>query len=220
MTTLTIERPVQTCATCPLFNPEQGVHGWCGAFDRMAKPHHERTATCDQEIAAQEEAAAQPQATQAVDVYEQGVAHGQRDAQERLHPIYEKNLHEYARGYVQGYQSILNPKQQSTEGRYQQGFAHGEADAKARLFPGYDRVSCQYTEGYLAGYKSLTSPPQPAEWAVVLDNRWGVYQAWVGDRCIGPAPTEEEAERKARSYIATDELIRRQNAAVLAAYMV
>ena len=62
--------------------------------------------------------------------------------------------------------------------------------------------------------ESISPPSQPAEWAVVLDPRWGVYQAWVGDRCIGPAPTEEEAERKARNYIATDELIQKQNAIV------
>lgn len=53
MTTQTIERPAQaqTCATCPFFNEHQGMYGWCDAFDHMARPCHERTAACDQEIA-------------------------------------------------------------------------------------------------------------------------------------------------------------------------
>lgn len=40
------------CAGCPYFDPNQGVHGWCNVFDRMAKPLHERTGICDQEIEA------------------------------------------------------------------------------------------------------------------------------------------------------------------------
>ncbi len=44
-------------------------------------------------------------------------------------------------------------------------------------------------------------------------------QAWVGDRCIGLAATEQEAEGLARNYIATDELIRRHYAVVKAAYL-
>ena len=65
MTSTIIERSAQaqTCATCPFFNPVLGVHGWCNAFERMAKPHHERTTTCDQEIATWERGAvSQPQA--------------------------------------------------------------------------------------------------------------------------------------------------------------
>ncbi len=178
MTTQTIERPAQTCATCPLFNPEQGVHGWCGAFNRMAKPCHERTEACDQEIAALEkEEVSQPQAA---DDYEKGFAHGQQDAQERLHPIYQENLHEYAAGYVQGYQTIFKP------------------------------------------FKPTQQTPvakPPIEWSVVLDDRWDLYQAWVGDQCIGHGATEQEAERLARNYIATDELIQRQNAIVRTAYL-
>ncbi|MBV8886586.1 MAG: hypothetical protein JO235_21680 [Chroococcidiopsidaceae cyanobacterium CP_BM_RX_35] len=180
MTSTTIERPVQTCATCPLFNPEQGVRGWCSAFDRMAKPQHESTATCDQEIAAWEkETASQPQTpqTQPVDEFGQGFIHGRQDAEERLHPIYEEDLHEYARGYARGYQTIFKPAQQTEVIR------------------------------------------KPTEWLVLLDNRWGVYQAWVGDRCIGHGATEQEAEQKARNYIATEELIHRQNAIVRNAYL-
>jgi len=182
MTTTTIEKPISspTCATCPFFNPEQGVHGWCVAFDRMAKPGHERTEACNQEIATlKKKAVSQSQALQhqSADEYEQGFTHGQQDAQERLHPIYEENLHEYARGYVQGYQTIFKSAQETEAAR------------------------------------------QPAEWSVRLDDRWRVYQAWVDDKCIGHGATEQEAERLARKYIATDELIRRQNAIVRAAYL-
>lgn len=181
MTTPTIERSAQTCATCPFFNPEQGVYGWCGAFDRMAKPQHERTATCNQEIAALgQEAESQPQAPQPVNEYQQGFAHGKQDAQDRLHPIYEKALDEYAKGYVQGYQTIFKPFNPASQ--------------------------------------PLVTKPR-VEWAVVLDNRWGVYQAWVGDRCIAHGATEEEAEQKARNYIAIEELIRQQNAIVWDAYL-
>jgi|GEM_PF-6538724 len=228
MSIQTVERPVQTCATCPLLNPDQGVHGWCRAFDRMAKPHHERTATCDQEIAAQEEVGKQrsggaeehypTRQSQPADEYEQGLAHGQRDALERLHPIYEENLHEYARGYVQGYQSILNPPQQQlTEVRYQQGFAHGQADAKARLFPGYDCVSCQYTAGYLAGYHSVNS--SQTEWSVTYNDKWHWYDVWVGDKWVGRASNHQEAERVAQKYLAEKELIQKQNAIVRDAYL-
>jgi len=51
-----------------------------------------------------------------------------------------------------------------------------------------------------------------------LDPRWGLHQAWVKDRCIGHGATYEEAERIAQGYIAVDEMIRRQNAAVMRAY--
>ncbi len=46
--TQTIERVAQisTCEDCKFFNYEQGVHGWCNAFDRMARPHHQQTAIC------------------------------------------------------------------------------------------------------------------------------------------------------------------------------
>lgn len=47
----TIERLAPaTCASCQHFNPNQGVYGWCGVFDRMAKPLHQRTSICDKEI--------------------------------------------------------------------------------------------------------------------------------------------------------------------------
>ncbi len=55
--------------------------------------------------------------------FEQGYRHGQSDAAERLHPIYRANLHEYATGYIKGYDAILNPpeliQQQGTSQRLQ-----------------------------------------------------------------------------------------------------
>ena len=108
------------------------------------------------------------------------MAHGRQDAQRRWHPIYEKALDEYAKGYVQGYETIFKPFNPTSQ-------------------------------------PSATKPR--AEWAVVLDNRWGIYQAWVGDHCIGHGATEDEAEQKARNYIATDELIQKQNEIVRASYL-
>ncbi len=54
MTTQIIERSEPaTCATCPYFQNfnELNGRGWCKAFDQQAKKHHQRTASCDQEIA-------------------------------------------------------------------------------------------------------------------------------------------------------------------------
>ncbi len=54
MTTQRIQRPEPaTCFTCPYFQNfnEPNGRGWCKAFDQQAKEHHQRTASCDQEIA-------------------------------------------------------------------------------------------------------------------------------------------------------------------------
>jgi len=123
MKSQTIERSVQvqTCATCPFFNSHQGVHGWCGAFDRMAKPCHEQTVTCDQEIAAREKEAMkqhaelqlQPvellQPTQSTETrYQQGFNHGRADAQAKLYPGYARVSCQYTSGYLSGYNSVFS----------------------------------------------------------------------------------------------------------------
>lgn len=104
------------------------------------------------------------------------------------------------------------------------GHRKGQHDAAARLQPICTEATCPFSKGYLQGYSSFSSvqqQPQPilqTEWSVTYDPKWQWYQAWVGDRCIGYGSIHEEAERIAQRYIATDEMIRRQNAAVLAAY--
>ncbi len=54
-------KPIETCATCTFFDQDQGMHGWCQAFDRLARPHHQRTAIYDG-IAATFKSAAQSNA--------------------------------------------------------------------------------------------------------------------------------------------------------------
>lgn len=46
-----------------------------------------------------------------------------------------------------------------------------------------------------------------ADWTVEYEPRWGVYQARVGDRCIGKAETLETAERLAQQYLGKRELM-------------
>ncbi len=45
--------------------------------------------------------------------FEQGRCHGREDAFARLHPLYTQPLSEYAAGYLEGYDSILNPSPQT-----------------------------------------------------------------------------------------------------------
>lgn len=109
---------ITTCAKCPYFDPNQGVHGWCGVFDRMAKPLHERTNICDLEIEALEKIQFQPelepQLAQDAE-FEQGKQHGCLDAAERSRPIYAAATCPYSTGYLQGYNSIIHPvSKQST----------------------------------------------------------------------------------------------------------
>jgi hypothetical protein len=47
----------------------------------------------------------------AIAEFEQGYIHGQRDAAERLHPMYAEASCQYSLGYLQGYNSTLNPPQ-------------------------------------------------------------------------------------------------------------
>ncbi len=74
MTTQIIQCPEPaTCVTCPYFQNfnEPNGRGWCKAFNQQAKEHHQRTASCDQEISvldaestSQAEAQIQPQAVE------------------------------------------------------------------------------------------------------------------------------------------------------------
>ena len=116
-------------------------------------------------------------ATEATTEFEQGRLHGQNDALARWHPIYKEPVTEYASGYLEGYDAVLNPTAQ----------------------------------------QPLSSAP-PEMWSVSYDSKWDWYCAYVGDRCIGQGTTHQQAERIAQKYIAMNELIRRQNAAVMAAY--
>ena len=106
---------------------------------------------------------------------------------------------------------------------FETGHHHGQADAAERLHPIYTKPKSESAIGYLEGYHGSSSqqqpaPTQPVEWSVDYDPKWHWYRAWVKDRCIGHGSTPEDAERIAQRYIATDEMIRRQNAAVLKAY--
>ena len=60
---------------------------------------------------------------------------------------------------------------------------------------------------------------KPQKWSVHYDNKWGWYQVWVGARCVSRASTYESGERMAQQYLAVDEMIQRQNQAVLAKYV-
>ncbi len=51
---------------------------------------------------------------EAIAEFEQGYIHGQRDAAERLHPMYAEASCQYSTGYLQGYNSTLNPPQPTT----------------------------------------------------------------------------------------------------------
>ena len=46
--------------------------------------------------------------------FDSGRHHGQQDAAERLHPMYTEASCQYSAGYLEGYNSILNPKQPET----------------------------------------------------------------------------------------------------------
>lgn len=198
MKTATIERP--TCASCPYFQDfsESIGRGWCASFDQMARSYHKRTGARDQEIEALENEELQqppePEQEQACNAwdsvsiglqptkeatteFEQGCQHGRNDALAKWHPIYKEPATEYATGYLEGYDAVLNPTAQ----------------------------------------QPLSSAP-PETWSVSYDSKWDWYRAYVGDRCIGQGTTHQQAERIAQRYIAANEMIRRQNAAVLAAY--
>lgn len=106
---------------------------------------------------------------------------------------------------------------------FQQGRIHGQHDAAARLHPIYTKPNDAYAAGYMSGYSSFDASQQPrvtqrVEWSVTYNQKWGWYDAWVGHRWIVRADSHESAERMATKRIATDEIYRRQNAAVMRAY--
>ena len=111
------------------------------------------------------------------------------------------------------------------ETEFEQGRLHGQNDALAKWHAIYKKPATEYATGYLAGYYEVLNPrtfqqvsAPPETWSVSYDSKWDWYRAYVGDRCIGHGTTHQQAERIAQKYIAMNELIRRQNAAVMAAY--
>ena len=197
MKTATIERP--TCASCPYFHDfgESIGRGWCATFDQMARSYHERTGACDQEIEALEN--------------------------EELQQPPEKEQEQACNAEDSGSDGLQPTKEANTE--FEQGCQHGRNDALAKWHPIYKEPATAYARGYLSGYKGVLNPTTqqskisaPQEWSVSYDPKWQWYQAWVGFSCIGHGTTHQEAERLAQKYIAMNELIRRQNAAVLATY--
>lgn len=117
----------------------------------------------------------------------------------------------------------LRPSKATPE--YEQGYRHGQQDAIEQLHPIYTDPTCSYAAGYAEGYNHIIRPThfqsvenKQVEWKVTYDSNWDWYYVWVGERLAGKASNHEEAERLAQQYIATDALIKKQNAAVLAAW--
>lgn len=86
-------------------------------------------------------------------------------------------------------------------------------------------ANCPYSQGYLDGYNSFLASQQPLPapksigWSVVYEPKWDLYQVWIGDRCLQQKATSyEEGESIAQRYVATDKLVKQQNAVVLAGY--
>ena len=192
MKTQTIERSTQsTCSTCPYFQDfgERNERGWCHLFDQMARKPHNRTGDCEQEIETvelvQQELEPEPQLQPA------GLA-GDSVACQLLEPIGSGATRSPEEKPQQ-----LAPEpepEQTAETEFKQGHIHGRNDALAGWHPIYPEPLTEYATGYLAGYSIVMNPvvehsevSKPLEWSVYLDARWGLYQAWVGDRCIGQA---------------------------------
>jgi len=223
-TTQRLERSTQsTCATCPYFQDfdERDGRGWCQLFDQMARQHHARTGDCEQEIEAVESAQQDLVLETKAQLSEAGLAGDSVSCQLRSH---------IGGGAVVSPKAApqqLKPEPEQTpkaETEFEQGCLHGKNDALAKWHPIYTQPLTEYAKGYLAGYSIVLNPVaeqtevrKPLEWSVCLDPRWGLYQAWVKDRCIGHGATYEEAERIAQGYIAVDEMIRRQNQVVMTA---
>lgn len=238
MTTQIIERSAErtTCANCPYFQDfgEPNGRGWCGVFDRMARSHHRQTGDCTLEISRLQQkpvmldVEAEPVTEQPDKTSETG-KELESDTQTRqpqpevaVQQPKPQLLQQLVEEAFDSVPSSLQPTPLSPT-EYEQRRCHGQADAAERQHPIYAKPKSEYAIGYLEGYKSYSSqqqpaPTQPVEWSVTYDPRWQCYQAWVKERCIGHASTHEEAERLAQKYIATDEMIRRQNLKVLAAY--
>jgi len=223
-TTQRLERSTQsTCATCPYFQDfgERDRRGWCQLFDQTARQHHARTGDCDKQIEVVESAQQDPVLETTAQLSEAGLAGDSVSCQLRSH------IGSRAARSPKAVPQQLEPDPEQTpkaETEFEQGCIHGQNDAKAKWHPIYTQPLTEYATGYLAGYSIVLNPvaeqPEvrhPLEWSVCLDPRWELYQAWVGSSCIGHGATYEEAERIAQGYIAVDEMIRRQNAAVMAA---
>lgn len=122
MTTITIEPTApKTCSNCPYFQNfgEASGRGWCSIFDQVARSHHQRTNTCDQEIETLQKEVqeiapepAPPPTPKASEEFEIGRIHGCHDARAKLHPIYNQATCNYSSGYMEGYNSVLNPQRQ------------------------------------------------------------------------------------------------------------
>ncbi len=224
-TTQTIERSTQsTCATCPYFQDfgERDGRGWCQLFDQMARQHHTRTGDCEQETEAEavESMQQEPVLETKAQSSEAGLAGDSVSCQ--LRSLIGSGVTRSPKAAPQ--QLELEPEQ-TAETEIQQGCIHGQNDAEAGWHPIYKEPVTEYAIGYLSGYNAVLTPTsrqlevsKSLEWSVCLDPRWGLYQVWVGDQCIGRGATYEEAELIAQRYIAVDKIIRRQNQAVMTAY--
>lgn len=127
MATQIIERParVQICASCPYFQDfgEPNGRGWCQVFACRARSHHRKTGDCTQEISRLEQelriidvepntkpvgvagdsvGKALQSTKEARAEFSQGHCHGQRDAGDRLPPMYEAAKDTYAVGTLRG----------------------------------------------------------------------------------------------------------------------
>ncbi len=221
----TVERPIEsTCATCPYFQDfgERNGRGWCQLFDQTARQHHARTGDCEQEIEAVESVQQEPVLETKAQSSEAGLAGDSVSCQ--LRSRIEGKATVSPKAAPQRPALTLEPKLRA-ETEFQQGHIHGRNDALAGWHPIYTQPLTEYATGYLAGYSIVLNPvveqpeiSKPLEWSVCLDPRWGLYQAWVKERCVGHGATYEEAERMAQGYIAVDEMIRRQTQAVMRAY--
>ncbi len=200
MTTQTIERSTQsTCATCPYFQDFGGPNGrgWCRMFDHMARQHHKQTGDCKQEIEAVESAPQESVIGRKTQSAGAGLAGDSVSCQLRS-PI--------------GSGATRSPKQAPQELEPESttdaevGHCHGQQDISA------SRSHC------LTSANAEVNVSKPPAWSVTFNERWGWYDAWAAKHWCGRAATHEEAERLAQRYIGMDEMIRRQNAAVMRSY--
>ncbi len=233
MKTATIEQ--QTCASCPYFQDfgESNGRGWCATFDQVARLDHERTGACDAEIEALDKEELQQAeleqasnagdkishqlqpATEANTEFEQGCQHGRNDARAKWHPIYKEPATEYATGYLSGYNEVLNPQTQQPEPVKSAGWSATWDDLWQcyRVWATLDlpQLAHPSTERLVTPTNDLTHG-----WASC-----GKVFAGAGDRYnryVGSATTYQEAERLGQQDAALDKTIKRQNAAVMAAY--
>lgn len=221
MRTQTIERPIQaTCATCPYFQDfgEPNGRGWCLLFDQMARQQHNRTGGCEQEISAVESAQQEPVIALKSQSPEAGLAGDSVRSQLQSLTASGATLSPNDSPQQLEKEPERTPKA-STE--FEQGRVHGLHDATARLHPIYTKPNDAYAAGYLSGYSSFDASQQPrvtqrVEWSVTYNHKWDWYDAWLGSLWIVRAATHDEAERMATKRIAKDEMIRRQNWAVMA----